>query len=76
MFLKTLRIEAYLLPIDLKTIEEKMKAGKYMSIDSFAEDVQLIIDNCKSYNPESTVYYRNADKLEEVFIEFMAKRPS
>lgn len=63
-------------PIDLKTMEEKLKAGKYRTIDAFADDVQLIIDNCKNYNPESTVYYKNADKLEEVFNEFMTKRPS
>jgi len=63
-------------PMDFKTMGEKLKAGKYKSIDAFVEDVQLIIDNCKSYNPESTVYYKNADRLEEAFQEFMTKRPS
>lgn len=57
-------------------MEEKLKAGKYNSIDAFVEDVQLIVDNCKSYNPESTVYYKNADKLEEAFHEILEKRPS
>ncbi|KAF9452713.1 hypothetical protein P691DRAFT_721093 [Macrolepiota fuliginosa MF-IS2] len=63
-------------PMDFKTMGEKLKAGKYKSIDAFVRDVQLIIDNCKSYNPESTVYYKNADRLEEAFQELMTKRPS
>jgi histone acetyltransferase len=57
-------------------MEEKLKEGKYKTIDAFADDVRLIIENCRSYNPESTVYYKNAEKLDEVFNELMAKRPS
>ncbi|KXN91014.1 Histone acetyltransferase gcn5 [Leucoagaricus sp. SymC.cos] len=63
-------------PMDLQTMGDKLKDGKYKTTDAFANDIRLVIDNCKSYNPESTVYYKNADKLEEMFNEYMAKRPS
>ena len=56
-------------------MEEKLKDGKYRTVDIFANDVRLIIENCKSYNPETTVYYKNADKIEEVFNDLMMKRP-
>jgi len=60
---------------DFQTMEEKLKDGKYRTVDIFANDVRLIIENCKSYNPETTVYYKNADKIEEVFNDLMMKRP-
>ncbi|XP_006460787.1 hypothetical protein AGABI2DRAFT_70461 [Agaricus bisporus var. bisporus H97] len=61
-------------PMDLGTMEKKLKADKYSTVASFVEDMHLIINNCKSYNPESTIYYKNAEKLEELFNEAMAKR--
>lgn len=60
---------------DFQTMEEKLKDGKYRTVDIFANDVRLIIENCKSYNPETTVFYKNADKIEEVFNDLMMKRP-
>jgi len=60
---------------DFQTMEEKLKDGKYRTVDTFANDVRLIIENCKSYNPETTVFYKNADKIEEVFNDLMMKRP-
>ncbi|MCJ1274788.1 hypothetical protein MMC21_002586 [Puttea exsequens] len=43
-------------PMDLKTLEENLRAGKYSSVDSFATDFNLIVDNCKAFNgPEHSV---------------------
>jgi histone acetyltransferase len=55
-------------------MEKKLKTDKYNTVASFAEDMHLIINNCKSYNPETTIYYKNAEKMEELFNEAMAKR--
>ena len=60
--------------LDFQTMGEKLKDGKYKTVDLFENDVRLIIENCRSYNPETTVYYKNADKIEEVLNDLIAKR--
>jgi len=62
--------------LDFQTMGEKLKDGKYKTVDLFENDVRLIIENCRSYNPETTVYYKNADKIEEVLNDLIAKRLS
>jgi len=62
--------------LDFQTMGEKLKDGKYKTVDLFESDVRLIIENCRNYNPETTVYYKNADKIEEVLNDLMAKRLS
>lgn len=61
---------------DFQTMGEKLKDGKYKTVDLFENDVRLIIENCRSYNPETTVYYKNADKIEEILNDLMTKRCS
>ncbi|CUM62914.1 uncharacterized protein PRCAT00000474001 [Priceomyces carsonii] len=52
-------------PMDLSTMEQKLEADKYDSFDQFLYDARLIFNNCRSYNAESTTYYKNATKLEK-----------
>lgn len=54
-------------PMDLSTMEQKLEADKYSSMDEFVYDTKLIFYNCRSYNGESTTYYKNASKLEKFF---------
>ena len=39
------------LPIDLKTVGEKLKVGNYATPNDFAMDVRLIFENLKKFNP-------------------------
>jgi histone acetyltransferase len=52
---------------DLQTMERKLQARQYTDVDAFAADVQLIVDNCRVYNQESTIYYKSANTLERDF---------
>jgi histone acetyltransferase len=60
-------------PMDLKTIGEQLQAGKYDIKESFLHDVMLVIDNCRTYNNEDTVYYECATKLERYLDAQMRK---
>lgn len=54
-------------PMDLSTMEAKLEADKYSNMEEFVYDARLIFDNCRSYNNETTTYYKNATKLEKFF---------
>ncbi|TFK44364.1 Bromodomain-containing protein [Crucibulum laeve] len=61
-------------PMDFSTMEDKLGAKRYDSVEAFAADVQLIIDNCRLYNPETTIYTKCANKLEKYFKEMLEDR--
>lgn len=52
-------------PMDLSTMELKLENDKYESFDQFLYDARLIYNNCRSYNAETTTYFKNASKLEK-----------
>ncbi|TDL25922.1 hypothetical protein BD410DRAFT_764142 [Rickenella mellea] len=52
-------------PMDLSTMEHKLETNQYHTVDAFVADAQLIFRNCKTYNPETSIYYRNATTLEK-----------
>lgn len=37
-------------PMDLKTVRKNLSKGKYKRFEDFFRDIQLIWDNCKTYN--------------------------
>ena len=45
-------------PMDLKKIQKKLNAGVYDSIEEVKNDVILIIENCKAFNPDELAYIR------------------
>ncbi|KAJ7780496.1 Bromodomain-containing protein, partial [Mycena maculata] len=49
---------------DFKTMTEKLENNQYTSVEAFLDDAQLVFDNCRRYNPEGSVYVKNANKLE------------
>lgn len=51
-------------PMDLTTMEFKVENDQYESVAQFVYDAKLIFNNCRSYNNETTTYYKNATKLE------------
>lgn len=42
-------------PMDLGTIVKKINEEKYMYVEEILDDIQLVWDNCKLYNPPSSV---------------------
>jgi len=59
--------------VDFKTIQHKIDLNKYKSFDSFANDVQLVFDNCRQYNPETSIYAKNAKHMDAFFKKLLAQ---
>jgi hypothetical protein len=45
-------------PMDLSTLKNNLKNGKYSTLQEFFADLQLIWDNCKNYNRDDSVSIR------------------
>lgn len=41
-------------PMDLATLNKKFKEEKYSKAEEVLDDIQLIWDNCKTYNPDNS----------------------
>jgi hypothetical protein len=46
-------------PMDLSTVKKNMKSNKYINIEEFLQDIQLIWDNCHLYNEPGSVNTNN-----------------
>lgn len=54
-------------PMDLSTMEEKLKRKIYLKLDDFENDFYLMISNCYHYNSANTQYYKCAQNFESYF---------
>ncbi|XP_042204766.1 bromodomain-containing protein 1-like isoform X2 [Homarus americanus] len=52
-------------PMDLSTMRQKAQTHQYRDVDQFANDFELMIDNCLIYNAKETIFYRTAVKLRD-----------
>lgn len=59
---------------DFSTMEHKLDNNQYPNMDAFIADAQLVFDNCKTYNPEETVYVKNARKMEKFVKQWLNDR--
>ncbi|KAI0930495.1 hypothetical protein AcV5_007186 [Taiwanofungus camphoratus] len=57
---------------DFSTMEHKLDTNQYPTLDAFLADAQLVFDNCRTYNPEGTIYYKNATRLEKFLRDQLA----
>jgi len=61
-------------PMDLSSMEHKLETNQYSSLRGFVDDAQLIFDNCRLYNPEGSVYAKNATRMEKFLKDQVAER--
>jgi len=54
-------------PMDLGTIETKLKSGKYPNSDAYAHDVKLVWKNAMEYNRADSDIYRTAHQFHKSF---------
>lgn len=54
-------------PMDLLTIQNKIKRDEYKTFDEMDADVQLIISNCYTYNPPGSQYAKCAKSLNDFY---------
>ncbi|CCM01133.1 uncharacterized protein FIBRA_03181 [Fibroporia radiculosa] len=59
-------------PMDFSTMEHKLETNQYPNLNAFLADAQLVFDNCRTYNPEGSIYWKNSNKLERVLKEQVA----
>ncbi|KAL7682767.1 putative bromodomain, cofactor of BRCA1, Bromodomain-like superfamily [Plasmopara halstedii] len=50
-------------PMDLSTMRKKAKRGKYKTLDSFVTDFNLMIRNCMTFNPDTTIFYKEGKRI-------------
>ncbi|KAH9526702.1 Protein polybromo-1 [Dermatophagoides farinae] len=53
-------------PIDMKTIESKIRNNLYESEASLVNDFRLMFSNCRRYNEDGSLIYQDADRLEQI----------
>ncbi|KAJ3006876.1 hypothetical protein HKX48_009422 [Thoreauomyces humboldtii] len=51
-------------PMDLGTMDKKVRERAYREIAEFKNDFRLVVTNAKTYNPPGSVYYKSAERLE------------
>merc|ERR1711907_266097 len=56
-------------PMDFRTIESKVRNGKYSRPSQFAADVTLVFDNCVLYNTAKSELSVWAEELRSEFTE-------
>lgn len=58
-------------PMDLSTVKKKVRQGKYSALRECVADVQLIWDNCRTYNMNESLIVQNANAMERYMNEFL-----
>ncbi|KAG8742715.1 histone acetyltransferase [Ceratobasidium sp. 414] len=58
-------------PMDFAHMEFKIENDAYPTIDDFVADAQLVFSNCKLFNLETTVYHKNAVKMERMLQDIL-----
>jgi len=62
--------------LDFSTMEMKLEKNQYASFNDFVDDAQLVFSNCRTYNPEHTIYAKNASKMEKWLRDWVATERS
>lgn len=52
-------------PMDLQTMEMKIKNSEYNSLEAFENDFNLMISNCLAYNSKDTIFYKAGIKMRD-----------
>jgi len=52
-------------PMDLQTMEIKLKNSGYNNLEAFENDFNLMISNCLAYNSKETIFYKAGIKMRD-----------
>ncbi|MCJ1472094.1 hypothetical protein MMC13_000741 [Lambiella insularis] len=63
-------------PMDLSTIESKLKGSQYENAREFADDMRLMFENCFKFNPEGDNVNAMGKEFQKVFEDEWAKKRS
>ncbi|KAI9090440.1 Bromodomain-containing protein [Phlyctochytrium arcticum] len=62
-------------PMDISTMERKLKQNEYSSIEHFKNDMQLILDNCVTFNGPDSAVSQSGKSVIRSFKKYMEKLP-
>ncbi|KAF2096372.1 Bromodomain-containing protein, partial [Rhizodiscina lignyota] len=62
-------------PMDITTLEEKLKTDKYTSVDEVVKDFYLMIDNAKAFNGPTHAVYLAGENLRSYFVKTLIHLP-
>ena len=62
-------------PMDLSKMKKKLSQRQYKSKQDFAADLELIWDNCRTYNPPESWYYMAANQMQSLSDELLRGVP-
>ena len=54
-------------PMDMETIDKRIKSNVYKSIEDFSDDINLMFENCKDYNRPTSKLFIDGQKLQRIF---------
>jgi bromodomain-containing factor 1 len=63
-------------PMDLGTMETKLKEGRYGSVQDFVDDFELIVNNSKQFNGEGHAVTQSAFSMQAYFNRMMETVPT
>ncbi|KAI5799988.1 Bromodomain-containing protein [Geopyxis carbonaria] len=63
-------------PMDLSTIQEKLKTNSYEDSNEFEEDIRLMFNNCYKFNPQGQAVHQMGRRLEAVFEQKWKDKPT
>lgn len=63
-------------PMDLGTMEKKLKADQYSSVDAFVADFELMVNNCLTFNGPQHPVSVSAQNLRAYFLKQMETVPT
>ncbi|KAF8446983.1 Bromodomain-containing protein [Kalaharituber pfeilii] len=61
-------------PMDLSTIQNKLKTNQYDNANEFEADMRLMLANCFKFNPAGTAVHNMGRRVEEVFNKKWAEK--
>ncbi|RQM20934.1 hypothetical protein B5M09_010194 [Aphanomyces astaci] len=60
-------------PMDISTLRLHVQNLKYRTFDAFAADMRLIFTNCMTYNQDTTIYHKEAKRLDKLSTVWLDK---
>lgn len=54
-------------PMDFGTMTNKLNEHQYTTMEEFSKDVELVLSNCRTFNPPTTYPVNCADAVERVY---------
>ena len=62
-------------PIDLSLIRQRLESGEYKKAGHLRRDLQLMLDNCRTYNRPETTFYKAALGLQKLVNDIFGEIP-